>query len=111
MKKGLEIAGYGVDAYNDPKAALDNFKANYYDRVVMDIRMPSMNGFELARKIWSIDPSADVCFLTSFEIHQAEAKTVFPSHKDHCFVTKPVTPKQLVAHLEEHAATLSNQVA
>ena len=105
MKKGLESAGYDVDAYNDPEAALENFKANYYDRIVSDIRMPSMNGFELARRIWRLDGNAGICFLSSFEIHQEEAKTVFPSHKDHCFLKKPVTPKQLVAHLEEHAAT------
>ena len=106
MKIGLEKAGYSVDVYNDPKRALDNFKPNYYDRIISDIRMPSMNGFELARKIWAIDSSADICFLSSFEIHENEAKKLFSNDKDHCFLKKPVTPSQLVKHIEEHAVSL-----
>lgn len=43
MKIGLEKAGYSVDVYNDPKTALDNFKPDYYDRIIADIRMPSMS--------------------------------------------------------------------
>jgi DNA-binding response OmpR family regulator len=106
MKIGLEKAGYSVDVYNDPIGALDNFKPDYYDRIIADIRMPSMNGFELARKIWAVDSNADVCFLSSFEIHENEAKKVFSNHKNHCFIKKPVTPSQLVKHIEEHALSL-----
>ena len=105
LKSALENAGFSVDAYNNPIQALDNFKPDYYDRIITDIRMPSMNGFELARKIWAIDSSADICFLTAFEIHESEARKVFTNHKDHCFVTKPVTPRQLVQHIEEHKVT------
>jgi two-component SAPR family response regulator len=64
--------------------------------------MPSMNGFEFARGVGAIDSGADVCFLSLFEIHEKEAKAVFSNHKDHCFVTKPVTPSQLVRHIQEH---------
>jgi len=102
LQIGLEKAGYNVDVHNDPKTALDNFKPNYYDRIITDIRMPSTNGFELARKIWAIDPNADLCFLSSFEIHAEEARKVFTNHKNHCFVKKPVTPSQLVKHIREH---------
>jgi hypothetical protein len=63
-----------------------------------------MNGFELARRIWSIDANADVCFLTSLEIHESEAKKVFSSLKNHCFVKKPVTASLLAKHLEDHSA-------
>jgi len=102
LQIGLEKAGYVVDTFNDPKIALENFKPSYYDRIITDIRMPNMNGFELARKIWAIDPNADICFLTAFEIHESEAKKVFSSHKNHCFVTKPVTTSQLLKHIQEH---------
>jgi DNA-binding response OmpR family regulator len=102
LKAGLENAGYKVDVYNDSRKALDNYKPDHYERIITDIRMPNMNGFELARKIWAVDPKADVCFLSSFEIHEREAKKIFSNHKNHCFVTKPVTPSQLVKHIEAH---------
>jgi len=102
LELGLKQKGYAVDVFNDPKIALDHFKPDYYDRIILDIRMPNMNGFELARKIWATDPDANVCFLTAFEIHESEAKTVFASHKDHCFVTKPIRVNDLIEHIEKH---------
>ena len=43
-KRGLE-QGFLVDAFNDPVQALLAFKANKYDLVLLDIKMPRMNGF------------------------------------------------------------------
>jgi DNA-binding response OmpR family regulator len=39
---GLQDAGFEVDAYNDPELALSSFKPDYYDLLVLDIRMPKM---------------------------------------------------------------------
>jgi CheY-like chemotaxis protein len=47
LKIILEQCGYSIDIYNDPIEALGNFKADYYDLILLDIRMPQMNGFEL----------------------------------------------------------------
>jgi DNA-binding response OmpR family regulator len=41
MKMGLEKHGFSVDAFNDPKMALSHFKPNYYDAIVLDVRMPA----------------------------------------------------------------------
>jgi len=40
-----------VDSYKDPLIALSNFKANSYSLVILDIRMPGLNGFALYREI------------------------------------------------------------
>jgi len=50
MKMGLETNGnYIIDSFNDPKEALAHFKPGYYDSIILDIRMPSMDGFQLSR--------------------------------------------------------------
>jgi DNA-binding LytR/AlgR family response regulator len=59
-----------------------------YSRIVLPSRMPGINGFELARAIWRQDESAQICFLTAFEIYEQEAKAVFKDFKTHCFVKK-----------------------
>ena len=46
IKSGLEQNSFFVDSYNDPNLALKEFKSNYYDLMLVDIRMPQMNGFE-----------------------------------------------------------------
>jgi DNA-binding response OmpR family regulator len=51
----LEESGFKVDSYNDPVLALQNFKANFYDLIILDIKMPKMNGFDLCEKIIKID--------------------------------------------------------
>ena len=43
----LEMNDFEVDAYNYPLSALPNFKQNAYGLVILDIRMPYTNEFEL----------------------------------------------------------------
>jgi DNA-binding response OmpR family regulator len=47
LKKHLEENGFEVNTFVDPVLALQNFKVNFYDLLILDIRMPKMNGFEL----------------------------------------------------------------
>ena len=47
----LEDSGYKVDVYDDPILALSNFKSSYYDLVILDIIMPTMNGFVFIKEL------------------------------------------------------------
>ena len=64
---GLQDAGFEVDAYYDPQLALSAFKLDYYDLLILDIRMPKIDGYELYDKIRKIDDKVNVCFLTASE--------------------------------------------
>src|SRR5215207_9897686 len=61
----LEQNGFEVVSFNDPLLALRHFKPRYYELVILDIRMPDMNGFELYRQIRRKDNRVKVCFLTA----------------------------------------------
>lgn len=65
LKSVLEQSGFNVDLFNDPLLALQNFKTNFYDLIILDIKMPKMNGFDLYEKIKMIDNKVKVCFLTA----------------------------------------------
>ena len=43
----LEMNGFEVDAYTNPALALSGFEPNSYGLLLLDINMPTMNGFEL----------------------------------------------------------------
>jgi CheY-like chemotaxis protein len=48
---GLQDAGFKVDAYTDAELALSSFKPDYYDLLLLDIKMPKMDGYELNGKL------------------------------------------------------------
>lgn len=105
VKKGLEAFGFNVDVFTDPREALSQFKPNYYNTIILDIRVPSMSGFELAKEIWAVDEKARICFFTAFEIIETEAKKVFTKFKTHCFIKKPIKSSELAKHIETHLLT------
>ncbi len=95
IKRGLEGAGFLVDTFNDPAQALSHFDPDYYDMVILDIRMPKMNGFELYRELAKKDSKIKACFMTAFEIYYEEFKKVFPSYDIKRFIRKPFKIKDL----------------
>jgi DNA-binding response OmpR family regulator len=51
LKTNLELEGFVVTVYNDSVKAKDEYEPNQYDFHVLDIRLPEINGFDLAREI------------------------------------------------------------
>jgi DNA-binding NtrC family response regulator len=70
---------FSVDVFNDPFVALDNFKPGLYDLLLIDIRMPKMNGLVLCKKLRKIDSKVKVCFITAGEMVFDFAIRKFPS--------------------------------
>jgi DNA-binding response OmpR family regulator len=46
-KRGLKSNGFEVNAFTDPVEALSNFKTGIYDLLLLDAKMPKIDGFEL----------------------------------------------------------------
>jgi two-component system catabolic regulation response regulator CreB/two-component system response regulator ChvI len=96
LKQGLESSGFQVDAFTDPEQALSHFKADYYDVVLLDVKMPKMNGFELCRELVKIDSKPKMCFMTAFEVNLSEAKLMFPTLKADAFMKKPIAISKIL---------------
>ena len=99
----LEDNGFLVDSFTDPTLALSNFKPGLYDLLVLDIRMPKMNGFELYQKMKEIDSSAKICFFTASELFYEEYRRLdnYPKVDKEYFIQKPFRTKELIRHLNE----------
>lgn len=101
VKKGLERVGYKVRAFNNPLDALSKFEDGSYDVALLDIRMPSMNGFELYKKLRERDSKIKICFITAFEMYEEEFKKLFPSYEVRCFIKKPIKLTDLIVEIEK----------
>jgi DNA-binding response OmpR family regulator len=103
IKTILEDNGFKVDSFNDPILALNYYKVNFYDLVILDIKMPTMDGFELYLKIREKDPNVKICFLTAIttfnedfrKTRLALGKTI---NEDY-FIQKPIKMQDLVKKL------------
>ena len=108
FKTVLKDEGFEVDSFEDPQLALSNFKPDFYDLVVLDIKMPGMNGFQLYREIKKIDSKVKVCFLTASEMFYEEyrrkqediAADVTAVDKD-LFLLKPVSNQDLLQKISK----------
>ena len=102
LKIYLEIQGFQVDAFTDPVNALAQFKADYYQLLILDIKMPEMNGFELYTEIKKKDKTVKVFFLTALsEMHDYDAfkKEVFPKEGERYFIAKPIENEEILARI------------
>jgi DNA-binding NtrC family response regulator len=97
MKKGLELAGFSVAAESDPIEAFKNFQRDAYDLVLLDVRMPDVDGIELYGRLREIDSNFKVCFISTFVAGEYEKiRQQYPELVNSCFIEKPVTITRLV---------------
>lgn len=61
----LENFQFTVKPYLDPVAALLEFRPNYFDLIILDYLMPTLNGIDLYKKMKDIDKSAKIMILTA----------------------------------------------
>jgi len=100
LKIGLEDNGFIVEWFNDPVSALSNFRAGSYDLVLLDVKMPRINGFELYEKIKQIDSEVKACFITANEVYYESLREIFPTiERCDCYV-KPIKIDDLVRRVK-----------
>ncbi|MGB7675125.1 MAG: response regulator [Nitrososphaeraceae archaeon] len=96
FKMILEGNDFKVDTYNDPVQATGNFKPDAYDLVILDIRMPKMDGFQLYDELKKIDDKVKVVFITAFDINYEGLRKMYPELRIDSFVRKPVDSEYLI---------------
>ena len=96
----LQDNGFKVDSY-DPILALENFKSHFYDLVILDIKMPQMDGFLVYNEIKKIDKRIKVCFLTAGEVYYGIYADSFSSVDVKCFIRKPVENEELINRVHQ----------
>ena len=99
LRKFLEVEGYEVDYAENGRAGWEMYAANRPDLVLLDINMPEMNGFELARKIREQDRDVLIFFLTD-RTEKVDRLKGFDL-KGNDYIPKPFYPEELIAKIRE----------
>jgi DNA-binding response OmpR family regulator len=99
----LNDNGFQIDSFNDPITALKSYKSNFYDLVILDLKMPKMDGFELYTKLREQDPKVKICFLTAIAMFNEEFRKarseIGKIIEQECFIQKPIKTEDLIRKL------------
>jgi CheY-like chemotaxis protein len=107
----LEDAGYECTSYTDPVKALKEFRPNYYDLILLDIKMPVLNGFELWKSIRELDKGVQIVFITAaveLYYHQQLKTQSYPELTNDSIIKhlqKPIGNEELVQIVNTTVAT------
>ncbi|MFZ0567347.1 MAG: response regulator [Nitrososphaeraceae archaeon] len=98
----LRDRGFDVDSFTSPSDALKYFRHNYYDLLVLDVRMPNMDGFELYRAIREVDTKAKIWFFAAAELDNyrvAELEDMMEELGEECFISKPIENNEILCRI------------
>lgn len=109
LKNGLELQGFKVDVFNEPLKALSNYTPGSYHLLILDVKMPKMNGFELYKVIRKLDKEIVVCFWTAFEVCYDELKKLFPAMDEKYFIRKPIAMNELTDRIQNIMSPIINR--
>jgi DNA-binding response OmpR family regulator len=97
----LKRAGYDVDTFDNPFIALEKLKPGFYGLIILDVKMPQMDGFELYREIKKVDKKAKICFLTASELYYENIrKEKFTPLDKELFIIKPISNAELLKKID-----------
>ena len=88
--------GFVVNTFDDPLLALQDFRKDLYDLLILDIKMEKMNGFELYEEIRMIDDKVKVCFLTANKSIYGAFIHVSSELKENQFIQIPIQNEELI---------------
>ena len=92
-----ENSEFMVHSFTDPLLALKNFKPNLYDLILVDIKMPEMDGLDFYREIRKIDKNVRLCFVTASEkYYEPFRKEIYDILGENCFIQKPIANEDLL---------------
>ncbi|XID90178.1 response regulator transcription factor [Paenibacillaceae bacterium WGS1546] len=109
----LELEGYRVTRLGDGAAALQAYRGNRWDLVLLDIMLPGMSGIELLRRIRAQDDQTPVILLTAKGSVEDKVSGLDFGAND--YITKPFRIEELLARirasLRQRAAKMPSRIA
>ena len=98
LKLFLEENGFEVEAYNNPSLAIANYRPGIYHVLILDIKMPQIDGFELYERIHKMDTNANVFFLTAVSDFSGYKGGNKPLGENR-FIQKPIDGPELLKRI------------
>jgi DNA-binding response OmpR family regulator len=90
----LEHHDFHVDAYTDPVDALYYFKKSKYDLILLDLKMPQIDGIAMYQGLKKIDENVSICLITADISYLEQLKERIPNIEKYV-IHKPILLRNL----------------
>lgn len=98
VKLNLELENYEVVETDNGKDAVNLFREQFFDLIILDVMMPEMNGFEVCEQIRLTNTEVPVIFLTAKDTSQDRINGLKKGADD--YLTKPFTLEELLLRIQ-----------
>ena len=96
----LEHDGFQADAYTNPIDALNYFKINEYNLILLDLKMPQIDGIAMFQALKKIDENVTICLITADISYLEQLKEKIPNIEKYT-IHKPILLRNLKDKINE----------
>ena len=108
LKRFLEAEGYEVHYAGNGRIALEQYPEVKPDLILLDINMPEVNGYEVARRVRETDKQTLIFFLTD-RTDKTDRLEGFKVRAND-YLSKPFYPEELIARIRERFDGLGKEI-
>lgn len=94
LKEQFTAEDFDVDVSTDGDEALIKIKENHYDIVLLDVKMPKMDGFEVLKELKKLNKRPHIIMLSAVDDVATAEECVKLGAKD--YISKPYEPEELL---------------
>ncbi len=98
----LRLEGFRVHAVPNGQAAIEYVRTHAVDLMIVDLKMPGMDGLEVIQVVNQISPETEVILLTAYASVESAVQAL--RLRIHDYLTKPVQPSHIVASIRKGLA-------
>jgi DNA-binding response OmpR family regulator len=95
----LRLEGYSVSSVSNGQAAVEFVRTHHVDLMVVDLRMPGMDGLEVVQVVNQLAPDTEVIILTAYGSTESAIQAL--RLRIHDYLMKPAPPAQVVASVKK----------
>jgi DNA-binding response OmpR family regulator len=90
----LRLEGYQVSAVANGELAVDHIRNYAVDLIVLDLKMPGMNGMDVVQVVNQISPDTEIILLTAYGSMETAVEAL--RQRVHDYLFKPASPHQIL---------------
>jgi DNA-binding response OmpR family regulator len=95
----LKLEGYLVNSAPNGQAAVEYIRTHPVDLMIVDLRMPGMDGLEVVQVVNQVSPETEVILLTAFGSTESAVQAL--RLRIHDYLLKPASPAQIIASVKK----------